>query len=286
MRTLIPLTVVVLASNEERNLPACLASVTAWAADIVVVDSGSTDNTLGIARQYGARVAQHPFETHARQWRWALQHLPIATAWVLGLDADQRLTPALRDEIGRQLTTPGAETDNIAGYYMKRRQIFRGTWIKRGGYYPKYLLKLFRRDTVWVPEDEEVDHHFRVRGNVAKLHHDLIEENRYEEDIAIWIAKHTRYATLQAQEELHRLGSQHTCSFKRAFLGSPDDRVQWCKQLWQRLPLYVRPVLFFVYRYVCRLGFLDGKAGFTFHVLQTFWYRLLVDIQLDTLRQQ
>jgi glycosyltransferase involved in cell wall biosynthesis len=284
--TLAPLAVVVLTYNEARNLPACLASVTGWAREIFVVDSGSTDGTLALARQYGGRVVQHPFETHARQWHWALQHLPMTAAWVLGLDADQQVTLALRDEIWRLLATPGPGMDGAAGYYIKRRQIFRGTWIRHGGYYPKYLLKLFRRDAVWVREGEGVDHHFRVQGRVAKLHHDLIEDNRNEADIAVWIAKHTRYATLQAQEELHNSSRGNSCRWQGALLGSPDDRVRWCKQLWSRLPLYVRPVLYFLYRYVCRLGFLDGKAGFTFHVLQAFWYRLLVDMQLDELRQQ
>jgi len=248
-----------------------------------VVDSGSTDRTLEIAGQFNAKVVRHSFETHARQWRWALANAGISTEWVLALDADQRLTPSLREEIDRTLTAavPGSAP---AGFFIKRRQIFRGRWIRHGGYYPKYLLKLFRSAQVWVDEAELVDHHFRVKGDVARLEHDLIEENHNEADIAVWVAKHNRYAMLQALEEFEAGRDGPRRGSARLF-GSPDERVEWLKRVWAGLPLYVRPCLYFGYRYVVRLGFLDGAEGFVFHALQGFWYRLLVDIRLDELRR-
>lgn len=267
------LAVAVLTYNEERNLPDCLASVMDLADELFVVDSGSTDRTVSIATQYGAKVLTHPFESHARQWRWALHHAPLMAEWVLGLDADQRVTPALRHEI-RQLLDQKATMDTAPdGYFLKRKQIFRGRWIKHGGYYPIHLLKLFRRHAVWVDEGDLVDHHFRVRGAVAILKHDLIEDNQNEVDISVWIDKHNRYATLQAQEELQKSLRACDIGLREALLGAPDDRKRWLKQLWYRLPLYIRPVLYFFYRYVCRLGFLDGKEGFVFHIFQGFWYR-------------
>jgi glycosyltransferase involved in cell wall biosynthesis len=279
-----PVTVIVLTCDEEQNLGRCLESVTGWASDLYVVDSGSTDRTVEIARRYGAMVVMHPFETHARQWKWALTSLPVSTEWVLALDADQRVTPPLRDEIAAVVTRhrgPRAP----AGCYTKRKQMFRGRWIKHGGYYPKYLLKLFRHSAVSVDERDLVDHHFRVSGEILKLCGDLVEENENEARISTWIAKHNRYAALQAREEFEATragGGRHT---SRALLGSPDDRVEWRKRIWRRLPLYVRPCLYFFHRYVLRLGFLDGKEGFVFHVLQAFWYRLLVDVNLDDLRR-
>jgi glycosyltransferase involved in cell wall biosynthesis len=281
-----PLAVVVLTYNEARNLAACLASVTGWVDELFVVDSGSTDRTVAIAEQHGASVVRHPFESHAKQWNWALQRLPITAAWVLGLDADQRVTPELRDELLQLMGDRDALHDGAVGYYIKRKQIFRGVWIKHGGYYPKYLLKLFHRDAVWVDESEYVDHHFRVRGGIAKLHHNLIEDNRNEADISVWVAKHDRYATLQAQEEASKPRHDGQGSHQGALLHSPDNRVLWRKLVWSRMPLYVRPLFYFVYRYICRLGFLDGKQGFIFHFLHAFWYRLLIDIKLDELRQQ
>jgi glycosyltransferase involved in cell wall biosynthesis len=269
---------VVLTYNEERNLEACLASVAEWADETFVVDSGSTDGTVGIARRFGAQVVTHAFETHARQWQWALDTLPLRHPWVLGIDADQRVTPGLRDDMRALI-----ESDSdAAGAYVARRQIFRGKWIRYGGYYPVYLLKLFRRDRVRLDPDDLVDHHFRVTGRVVTLRGDLIEDNRNEAQIAVWTAKHNRYAVLQARRE--RQLSPHV-PVSALFRGS-DDRVLWLKQLWNRFPLFLRPVLYVFYRYVIRLGFLDGKEGFIFHVLQAFWYRLLVDINIDELRSQ
>ena len=264
-----PVTVVVLTLNEERTLERALASVAGWAAHIFVVDSGSTDATLDIARRHGAVTVVHPFESHAAQWRWALQHLPLATEWVLGLDADQQVTPELRASIADLVGPRGAE---IAGAYVCRRQIFQGRWIRRGGYYPKYLLKLFRRDRVAVDAADLVDHHFRVTGPTATIDGDLVEDNRNEQAIGDWIAKHNRYARLQAIEELRRAPAA-----TGRLLGTPDERVLWLKRQWARLPLFVRPWLYFFYRYIVRLGFLDGRQGFLFHFMQALWYRTLVD---------
>lgn len=271
-------TVVVLTLNEERNLERCLASVCGWAAHVFVVDSGSTDQTIAIARRLGAEVVSHAFETHATQWRWALTELPITTAWVLGLDADQEVTPALRDSVVGLAVDPDT---TAVGAYVTRRQIFRGRWIRFGGYYPKHLLKMFRRDRVRLDADDLVDHHFIVDGQTAILRGDLIEDNRNEAEIAVWTAKHNRYAVLQARQEL---AAAERFVGVGALFGTPDQRVQWLKQIWARMPLYARPCLYVLYRYILRLGFLDGKQGFVFHVLQGFWYRLLVDINIDELR--
>ena len=269
--------VIVLTFNEERNLPACLDSVAGWAAQIFIVDSGSTDRTVHIARARGAVVETHAFETHAKQWRWALANLPLQGEWVLALDADQRLTPELRAAIDRRLTDAAA----LDGVFVCRRQIFRGKWIRFGGYYPKYLLKLFRRSRVSIDDADLVDHHFSVDGPTASLRGDLIEDNQNEASITVWTTKHTRYAALQARQEWLDEGQRLGIA---AMFGAPDRRTAYLKQLWRGLPLYVRPCLYVLYRYVLRLGFLDGKQGFIFHVLQSFWYRLLVDINLDELR--
>lgn len=277
--------VVVLTHNEERNLARCLDSVAHWADAVYVVDSGSTDSTCAIAERCGARVALHPFESHAKQWAWAFAHLPIDTPWILALDADQSVTPALRAQIDtalRQWTVPGSPV----GAYLNRRQIFRGRWIRHGGYYPKYLLKLFRREAVRLDEGDLVDHHFAVNGATAILTGDLVEDNQNESDISVWIAKHNRYAVLQAREEEARWGGAVRGLDDASLRGSPDQRVRWQKNVWNRLPLFIRPFLYFTYRYVIRLGFLDGRQGLIFHVLQGFWYRLLVDINRDDLRRR
>jgi len=273
--------VVVLTFNEERNLAACLGSVADLTSDIFVVDSGSTDRTAAIAARFGVRVFTHQFESHAKQWQWALSTLPLQSPWVLALDADQALTPELSASISTILPA-WTEAGSPAGAYLNRRQLFRGRWIRHGGYYPKYLLKLFRRDRVLIDPDDLVDHHFHVDGPTAILGGDLIESNRNEDAIAVWIGKHNRYAVQQAREETARSADPDRRP-TRAF-GSPDERTRWRKRLWYRMPLYVRPFGYFAYRYVFRLGFLDGKEGFIFHFMQAFWYRLLVDINRDELR--
>jgi glycosyltransferase involved in cell wall biosynthesis len=279
------LSVLVLTYNEEGNLPACLHSLTGVDSEIFIVDSGSTDRTKEIAMAAGAEVIEHSFETHTQQWNWALKNVPLRSEWVLGLDADQCLTPELQNEVTQLLSKENGSLQAVDGFYIKRRQVFRGRWIRHGGYYPKYLLKLFRRDKVRLDHNDLMDHHFYVDGAVAKLQHDLIEANKKEDDISFWIDKHNRYASLVAREEFHRRQNSASWSLSPSLTGNPDQRTLWFKQIWYRLPLYIRPFIYFGYRYFFRLGFLDGKVGFIFHFLQGFWFRLLVDIKIDELRE-
>jgi glycosyltransferase involved in cell wall biosynthesis len=281
------LAVVVLTYNEELNLPACLCSVSGLSGELVIIDSGSTDRTLEIARSHGATILTHAFAGHASQWRWALAQLDPEVEWVLGLDADQRLSPELRDELEHLFAADRQRLLEHDGFYINRRQIFRGQWIHHGGYYPKYLLKLFRLNKVQLDERDLMDHHFYVSGRLAQLRHDLVEDNRNEANIAFWLTKHIGYAELHAREELlRRCGSSPAWLIRPALFGTPDQRVVWCKQLWYRMPLYARPFLYFLYRYFFLGGVLDGKQGFIFHFLQSFWYRLLVDVRLDDLLTQ
>jgi glycosyltransferase involved in cell wall biosynthesis len=278
----LPVSVVLLTLNEESNLPACLSALNSWAKEIFVVDAGSTDRTKAIAKEFGATVVEHPFETHSAQWRWALENLPMSNDWVLALDADQCVTPELAREI---CALNPASLAAVDGIYIKRRQVFRDQWIKYGGYYPKYLLKMFRRGKAIIDSKDLVDHHFYVTGGVLKLNHDLIEANKKEDDISFWVEKHNRYASLLALEEFSRNQTPRQDVVKASLVGTPDQRTVAMKRLWRRLPLFVRPILYFVYRYFLRLGFLDGKQGAIFHFLQAFWFRLLVDIKLDEMQR-
>jgi len=273
------LSAIILTHNEEQNLSACLSSLQPMGCPIFVVDSGSMDRTLEIAAQFGATILRHPFTTHTQQWEWALKNVPLESEWVIALDADQAITSELAVEIRTRLGDSAFD-----GLYVKRRQVFRGRWIKHGGYYPKYLLKLFRRDKVYLHDGDSVDHHFYVRGSCGRLHYDLIESNHKEDNISFWIEKHNRYATLMAAEEERQRHDGYQFPITPSWFESPDTRVIWLKRLWSRLPLFVRPILYFIYRYFLRAGFLDGKEGFIFHFLQAYWYRLLVDIKLDEIR--
>ena len=266
--------VVILTFNEEKNLPHCLGAARALNAPVFIVDSGSTDTTVAIAEREGATVVTHPFTTHAEQWSWALDHLPIKSPWVLAIDADQRLTPALVQSI---LDFTASDT-SANGAYVCRRQIFRGKWIRHGGYYPKYLLKLFRFGAVHVDHSDLVDHHFTVSGPLVKLAGDIEEANLNEDDISVWTQKHTRYARLQAEQEVNGVHRGP------AGLRTPDQRTALAKAVWRRMPLFARSFGYFFYRYFLRAGFLDGREGLIFHFLQGCWYRFLVDVNVAKLR--
>jgi glycosyltransferase involved in cell wall biosynthesis len=276
-------TVVVLTLDEEMNLDSCLDSVMPVATRVFVVDAGSSDGTTDIAERHGALVFHHPFETHSAQWRWALDQLPIETDWVLALDADQRLTPELASEL---CSLRAEDLAGLDGVYIKRRQWFRDRWIRHGGYYPKYMLKMFRRGKVTIDSRDLVDHHFYIAGAVKKLRHDLIESNRKEDDLSFFVEKHRRYAKLLAREEIRWRTSPRPTAIQPALFGSPDQRSLALKRVWRRMPLFVRPCLYFFYRYVIRLGFLDGRQGAVFHFVQAFWFRLQVDIKVAELRRQ
>lgn len=269
----------ILTFNEEKNLDACLASLRECVDDIYVVDSGSVDRTAEIASGYGCQTVIHAFEGHSRQRNWALRHLPFRHDWVFALDADHRVTPELCAEIRQRFSQP---PDDVVGFFVKRRQIFRGTWIRHGMYYPKWQLKLFQHALTHC-DDHEFDYRFYVNGPVGKLSYDILEENRNEDDISFWIAKHNRFAQEAAAEEFLRRCGGAQWKIKPRLLGHPDERVLWLREQWYHLPLYVRPFLYFGYRYFIRLGFLDGKQGAIFHFLQAFWFRLVVDIHLDEL---
>jgi len=172
-----------------------------------------------------------------------------------------------------------------------------GRWIKHGGYYPTWLLRLFRRKGARC-DARGVDERISVEGPSAFLTHDLIHRN--ERGISDWIDKHNRYAILEALELLRSQGSRGqekrggdvssevgTEGLRASFWGSQAERKRWVRtRIWPKLPPLIRPFLYFVYRYVFRLGFLDGKEGFVFHFLQGLWYRLLVDLKLQELRQE
>lgn len=283
MSARVPLTILVPTRDEAANLERTLASVRDLADQICVLDSESTDGTLEIARRLADHVESLQYE-HGRiiPWifQWGLDHLPIANDWILILEADQAVTPALADEIRAVVTR--SETRE-AGFYIRRVQLFRGRRIRFGGYGSKRLLKLFRRGRGRL-DPEEQDTRVYVDGPLGNLRHPIEEWNRKEDEILFYLGKHLRYADAFAHEELKRRRGLAFRGTARLF-GTPDERILWQKRLWYRLPLRVRPFLYFGYRYFLRLGILDGWNGFVFHFLQAFWFRLVADLRLEELRR-
>ena len=268
-----PVSAIVLTYNEERNLPDCLASLDGWVDRLFVVDSGSTDRTVAIAREAGAIVVEHPFEHYGAQRNWAIDHLPITSPWTLHVDADERITAELRASITAVLAKPFDEASAVAGYLVSRRTMFMGRWIRHGGHYPAWHLRLTRTGAGRC-EDRLYDQHFYVSGAVQKLQGDLIDT--LTPDVATFTARHLRWAALEAAEHETPATAEGRIRGRLTTDNAIEQR-RWLRDWYARLPLFVRPTVYFLYRYFVRLGFLDGRAGLVFHVLQGFWFRFLVD---------
>lgn len=274
---MLPISVIILTYNEEKNIGDCLKSVHAWAEDIFIVDSFSTDGTLDIARKYTKKIYQHPFETQAKQFNWALENLPLKSDWVFRLDADERVTQELDQELHQVLSKISSD---ITGFYIKRRVYFMGRWIKHGGYYPIWLLRIWRQYKAKVEERFMDEHVVLFEGKARRLNNDIEEKNK--NDLHWWIGKHNNYATREAKDMLNI--EQRTYvgdNVNPTLFGSQEKRKRWLKEnLYSRAPLFLRSFLYFICRYIFRLGFLDGKTGLIFHFLQGFWYRFLVDAKI------
>lgn len=268
--------VVILTLNEERNLPFCLDSLAPLNCEIFVVDSGSSDRTIVIAESYGARTVHHAFENQARQFNWALENLPLSAPWIIRLDADERLTPDLVGEIGEALSSAPAD---VTGLLMRRRVYFWGRWIRHGGYYPTWLLRVWRQgcgryEDVWMDEHVVLDH-----GRVLHLTGDLIDENH--KGLAFWIDKHNAYS----DREVRAIREAGDASMDQT--GAEIARRRLMKtRYYDKAPLFARAFAYWAYRYFLRLGFLDGVPGMVFHFLQGFWYRFVIDAKLYELERR
>jgi glycosyltransferase involved in cell wall biosynthesis len=259
-----PVSVLVPTLDEELNLPDCLDCLS-WADQIFVVDSYSNDRTVQIARGFGVHVVQHAFESYSRQKNWALETLPFRNEWVLIVDADERVTPELRAEIETLLPNASRE-----GYYVNRRFIFLGRWIRHAGWYPSWNLRLFRH-RLGRYDDREVHEHVILDGKAGYLRNDLLHLDRRGLDA--FVARHNRYSTLEAAARF----KAETDALDRArlpvsLLASPVQRKRFLRErVWPNLP--AKPLALFLYMYVLRRGFLDGTPGLAlcvFHAFQEF----------------
>jgi glycosyltransferase involved in cell wall biosynthesis len=271
------ISVIVLTLNEELNLPACLGSLRGLDAEIFVIDCGSSDRTAEIAQEFNATIFQHPFENQARQINWALDHVPFSSPWIMRLDADERLTPELLIEL--KMALPAAP-DSVVGFLVKRRVYFWGRWIRYGGYYPIWLLRVWRSGK-GRSEDLWMDEHILISGGeTRRLQADIIDENR--KGLTFWIDKHNGFSDREVKAIL---ASNLAVSADQ--IGIQGARRRFLKgKLYGNAPRFIRAFLYWLFRYFVLLGFLDGKAGFVFHFLQALWYRFLIDAKLFELEQR
>lgn len=267
------ITAIILTKNEEKNLPDCLKSIRGFCARAVVVDCGSTDDTVKIAREMGADVYFHEFEYYARQFNWALDHCEINTAWAFRLDADERVTP----ELVRECETLMARED-VSGVTMEATYYFMGRAI-RHGLRKKRKLMLFRTGQGRI-EDRRRDAH-----TVLSSGNSVLAKNRFIhmdfKDLTSYVNRYNWYATREMLDYISFTESQST-----SIATDPAILRQRKKKfgLYYKAPMFLRAKLWFFYNYVVRLGFLDGKEGYIYHYLECEWYRMLVDAKIREYR--
>jgi glycosyltransferase involved in cell wall biosynthesis len=276
------LTAVILTFNEEIHIARCLDSAFRVASRVVVVDSFSKDRTVEIARASGAEVLQRPWKNYADQFQWGLDNSNCTTDWIIRLDADEVLDDEHVTALHARLA--GLPAD-VTGLVSCRKMIFKKRWIRWGGYYPSHLIRIFRRGAGRIEQRWMDEHIVLDRGRSEALAGHLIDEDL--KDFHFWIEKHNGYAT---RSMLDFLNLEHPIFPTDAAVEHTDNaqarRKRYLKEkVFGRMPLFLRPAAYFIYRYVFLLGFLDGRYGFVFHFNHAFWYRVLESMKLDEARR-
>lgn len=266
------LTVVILTMNEEKNIEKCLNSVLPFAQRIVVVDSGSTDKTTDIAKTMGADIYHNKFVNYATQFNWGLDNTSITTKWVLRLDADEVITPELAEEMAKEMETH--KDDDVNGMQIKLKTSFLGRWLMHGGVYPFVKLLLFKNGIGRIENRKMDEHTILSSGRTITLNNDALHYDF--KDITFYIKKHNWYSIREAQDYISRNVDCSVAALEEGNMRSHRRQ----KSLYYKLPKFIRPMMLFVYFYFFKLGFLDGKEGFIYHVLEDFWYRFLVDVKI------
>lgn len=261
---------IVLTYNEEDYLGECLESLT-WCDEVWVVDSFSTDRTLEIASKYTTKIVQHPFENFSRQRNWALEDLAISAEWIVFVDSDERITPELREEISGVL---GQTPEQVCGYYIPRKQLFWGKWLRFGECWPAYNLRLFRRGSAQF-QDREVHESIIVQGKKRFLKSPIVHICR--ESMSEVVDRLNAYTTLEATR-MYRTGQ-----YLYEERSSPSySRLRAAVKRFSRY-LPCKPLLKFIWTYIFRQGFRDGRLGFV-HALMDALYVFVAGFKLWELK--
>lgn len=270
------LTVIILSYNEQLHIHRCLENVCGFAQSVIVVDCGSTDQTKTICEEFSnVKFVEHEWPgNQASQFNWAIDNIEINTEWVLRLDADEYLLPELVEELKQ--TLPSLPKD-VTGIELKRRHIFMDKWVKHG-IYPVVLLRMFRKG-VGRYDDRLMDEHLTLNSDRSiTLQNDFCDHSLIS--LSDYCRKHINYAQREACEVLNELYQLKDTQDDDATLGAQASLKHKTKSKYNKLPLFLRSFAYFLYRYILRGGFLDGKEGFLFSFIQGWWYRTLVDANI------
>lgn len=265
------ITVIILTKNEELNIARAITSVKGVADRICVVDSGSVDKTVEIAKDLGAEVVVHEFITHGKQFNWAMRELNITTTWVFRLDADEEVTKELGEEIVSKCELH--KDDDVNAFVGNFKIYFMGRFLKHGGMYPFYRTTIFKTGKGYIDENGMRDQTVINEGRLEYLKNDFLHYDF--KDLQSWIAKHNWYSDLEVK---NLTSSMEDADGTRT--DTADKTIKMRDGLYYRLPKYFRARLYYWYRYYFKLGFLDGEAGRVHAFLQAYWYRYLIDAKL------
>ncbi|WP_296615958.1 glycosyltransferase family 2 protein [Sphingomonas sp.] len=272
-------TAIILSFNEEVHIRRCLERIAPLVKRTIVVDSFSTDRTVEIARELGAEVHQHAFTNQAAQLQWALDTIPIASDWIIRIDCDEYLEPGLIDEIKAKLPVLPAD---VTALDVKLKVLFKGKFIRWGGYYRTWLTRLWRPDAGRMEQRWMDERLLITRGRAERLTGgDLVDASL--KDIGWWTDKHNGYATRQMIDFIAR---EHGLIGEEADgeLTASARKRRGLRKLYGGAPLYLRAVLYYLRRYFLLGGFLDGRLGFVWHFLHGFWFFVLMDAKIDEAR--
>lgn len=264
-----PISVVILTKNEELTIKKAISSVIDFFDEVIVLDSYSDDHTESIAMASGAVVVKNVFKGYASQRSFALKEMHKNNNWVFFLDADEIVTDELVEELREKFNW--IQENGIGIGFFRRKDFFLGKWIKRSSGYPTWFGRLCKSDAVEIKREINEEYHSELPTMQLKSH---LVHYPFSKGIEFWITKHNRYSTMEADEILRKESAQVLNVFKN----NPTLRRKAAKEIFMSLPF--RPMIAFLYLYIIRFGFLDGKAGLYYSLLRSF-YEFLIDIKAD-----
>lgn len=269
------ISVLILTKNEEQDLPACLKSVS-WSDDIHVYDSLSDDKTIAIAETFGAKVTQRAFDNWATHQNWGLKNIPFKYDWVFYIDADERMSVELKNAIIAAVQSPERNT----AFRIQRRDFFMGTWLKHVQASPFYI-RLFRPERIYY---ERLVNPITIPDGPVGQVTGYLDHFPFSKGITHWLQRHNSYSTLEARQIVTNRQNNARFSVSKAFFCKDfHERRFHQKEIFYRLP--GRPLIKFLILYFGKRGFMDGRAGFTYAVLQSI-YEYMIVLKTDEQQSQ
>ena len=260
------ISVIILTFNEEIHIERCIKSINKNVDEIIIIDNFSTDKTIEICSKYKkVRFYKHKFKNHANQLNWAIRNLKIKSKWLIRIDADEIVEKNFFKKVKK---IKNLEKYNAMNIIIEHN--FLGKRINYGGVYPQYQIRMWKKGLGFFdnkPMDEKL---IIKRNNILKSNLKIIDHNL--NGLKFWFLKHSRYAKQEAK--LHKFLINKKIKINRY------DKKFLNKITYYKFPIFLRPILLFIYRFFLKKGFLDGFNGLKFNFLQTLYYRFLVDIYI------